>query len=570
MIPEQITRLSRNKSEYERLPSAHAIVRCILEQGIEYVFGVPGGQVLSIVDALYEHKGVTFVAARHECSAASMADGYARVTGRPGICLATTGPGATNLLTGIGGAMRDSVPVIAITGNNRRRDLNRDDAQSADHVNIFKSLVKKSTLVTDPSIVTEVMRDAFRSALSGCPGPVHLDFTRDVLEEGYCNYLPYQPDEVMVPPGASGQKIEIARALTFLLEEAKRPIIWAGRGVTSANAGSELITIAEYIKAPVITTYNGISSVPGDHPLVFGPKSRCGTRLSDSIISESDALLVVGNSLNAVSTSRWELELPKDLVHIDIDPSAIGRYYPCRIGIVGDAKQTLSLMCTSLTQKPYSPYASMRDDWVAKLEERRTEWIAQINDACYSTHVPIKPQFVMAALRKWLPRDAIVAFDAGNVGVWSHLMSFYEPRSYMKPVGYGNMAFALPAGIGAKLAFPDKAVAVVIGDGSLGMCLAELETVARSGVELTIIVMNDLAYGNIKQEQLVKYGPRYCGVDFTDIKFADVAEAMGIHGVRVNSPAEFLQALELSRTHKGSFLIDTMIDTEDNVWLLPF
>jgi acetolactate synthase-1/2/3 large subunit len=447
--------------------------------------------------------------------------------------------------------------------------MNRDDAQSANHVAIFQTMTKKSTLVVEPGAVPAAMREAFRVALSGCPGPVHIDFAREVLDAGRCEISALQPSGYRSLAGPAGCEASIKRAIE-VLQASHRPAIWAGRGALLSGAGPEIVAFAENLRAPVVTTYNGISCVPSDHPLAFGPRSRHGTRLSNKVLREADAVLVVGNSLNGISTDRWSMSLPKALIQIDIEPERIGRDYPSRIGIVGDARQVLSRMNSLCADRTPNAESVVRDEWLASLTKSRNEWLTSISGPEFAKHRPVKPQYVMAALRRSLPRDAIFAFDAGNPGIWSHLMPFYEPRTYMKPVGFGNMGFGLPAAIAAKLAMPHRTVVAVVGDGSLGMCLTELETAVRLGVQVTVIVLNDSGYGNIRQEQFVKFGPRYTGVDFGDIHYAEAAKALGADGVRVSSPEELVSALEHAKTSSGTFLIDVQIDTQDNVWLSPF
>ena len=569
MADDGSSTIESNAFGSRQVTCAQAVVECMVQEGVEFVFGIPGGQLLGLLDALYDVPAIQFVATHHECAAACMADGYARVTGRPGICVGTTGPGATNLLTGIGGALRDSSPVIAITANNRRADMNRDDAQSANHVAIFQTLTKKSTLVVEPRAVPATMREAFRVALSGCPGPVHIDFAREILDSGQCEITTLHPSEYRSLAGPAGCETSIREAIE-ILGSSHRPAIWAGRGVLLSGAGTELVALAESLRAPVVTTYNGISCVPNDHPLVFGPRSRHGTRLSNQVLSEADAVLVVGNSLNGISTDRWSMSLPRSMIQIDIEPETIGRDYPNRVGIVGDATQVLSRMNSLCTGQLADAESALRDDWLDSLAKRRDEWQKSVRRPEYEKHRPVKPQFVMTALRRSFPRDAIFAFDAGNPGIWSHLMPFYEPRTYMKPVGFGNMGFALPAAIAAKLAMPRRTVVAVVGDGSLGMCLAELETAVRLGAQLTVVVLNDSGYGNIKQEQFVKSGPRYTGVDFGEIHYDAAAKALGADGVRVTSPERLISVLEHAKTCSKAFLVDVQIDTQDNVWLSPF
>lgn len=552
-----------------------AVVACLAAERVEYVFGIPGGQNLAIMDALYdcgvsEDGAPRFITAHDERSAACMADGYARATGRPGVCLVTTGPGMTNLLTGVGGAFRDSSPVVLLTANNRGRDLGRDDAQEADHVELLRGLTKWSLLVTDVERIPEAMREAFRRALTGCPGPVHVDFTREILEDATVEFRGVAPERYRHSGRVRGDPEAIETAARLLME-AQRPVLWSGNGVLLSEATDAVVRLAETLDAPMVTTYNGIGGVPADHALAFGAKSRHGTEVTHRIVSEADALVVVGNSLNASSTHRWGLPLTENLVQIDLDPTSVGRHYPFQVGIVGDARSVLTELADAVEVNSATPAVrEHRRARIAELTDAHQAWKRRIFKSEYRTAVPVKPQFCMEVLREELPRDAVVVGGAGNPGIWTHLVEIYEPRTYMKPVGFGNMGFALGAAIGARLARPDRCVVCVIGDGSLGMCVTEIETAVREEAPVVILVMNNLAYGNIKQEQLTHFGPRYIGVDFTDIRFVELARGLGADGERVEKSTDLAAALRRAVDSGKTYLLDVLIDPDENVWTDPF
>ncbi len=545
-----------------------AIVDCLKREGVPFVFGVPGGQTLGIMDALYHAPEIRFITVHDERAAAHMADGYARTTGRPGVCLTTTGPGATNLLTGIGGALHDSSPVIAVTANNRGRDLARDDAQEADHIALLKSLTKWSLLVTEVDRIPHAVREAFRRALGGSPGPVHLDFTREILESEQVEFAPLDPGQYRAEGRSGGDARQIERAAE-LLSAAKSPTIWAGRGVLVSEASDAVIALAEKTGAALLTTYNGIGAIPADHPQAFGSLSRHGTRVTKKVLAESDAVVVIGNSLNAPTTFRWKLELPENLIQIDLDPAIIGRHYPFAVGITGDAGAAAEQLSAAVST-PDPSLDQARRSRIARLQEEKSVWKSEIFPPELSQAEPIKPQYLMQALREALPRDGIVVGGAGNPGIWTNLLEIYEPRSYMKPVGFGNMGFALPAAIGAKLARPNRTVACVIGDGSLGMCISEIETAVREQAPVVIVLMDNFSYGNIKQEQLTYFGGRYLGVDFNDIDFPKIAQGFGAQGRRVTKPADLPAALQEAVDSGVTYLLDVVIDPTDNVWTEPF
>lgn len=546
---------------------AEAFVRCLQSEGVEFVFGVPGGQTLSIMNVLYDTPSIRFVTTRHEGAAAHMADAYGRITGKPGIALATTGPGATNLITGVGGAHRDSSPAIIVTCNNRRRHIGHDDNQDADHIPLFQQFTKLSRFVPDPEGVAHATREAFRVALSGNPGPVHLDFARDAVEAGDIPYEDLAPASYRPAARPLPDPARVERALALLLK-AERPVIWAGKGVILADAGDAIMTLAERLGLPVITTYNGIGAVPGDHRLVFGPRSRGGTRLTKSLLMEADAVLALGNSMNAASTSRWSLKLPERLIQVDVDPAMIGRHYPVAEAVVGDVRAAVESVL-GLLRSNTDAKAAARARWLNEADARRERWRQEVHPAAHAGASPVKPQWLMHEAAGLIDERTIVVADAGNPGIWTHLLPIRRARSYMKPVGFGNMAFGLPAAIAAKLARPDEHVLLFVGDGSLGMSLAEIETAVREKTPIAIVVMNDRGYGNIKQEELHYYGPRYIGVDFVDVDYAGVARAMGADGERVERPEDVAPALKRALAADRPYLVDLLIDPTENVWDEP-
>ncbi|MGQ9368327.1 thiamine pyrophosphate-binding protein [Azospirillum sp. ST 5-10] len=547
------------------LKSAQALVECLKLEGVEFIFGVPGGQTLAIMDALYDEPGIRFITTRDERAAAHMADAYGRLTGRPGVCLATTGPGATNLITAVGGAHRDSSPVIVITCNNRRRHIGQDDNQDADHISLFRQFTKLSRFVPDSEGIPQAVREAFRVATTGNPGPVLLDFARDAVEGGEVAFESIPPERYRFTDCPQAPAAAIAAAVERL-KAARKPVIWAGRGVVIAGATAAVLAAAEALGAPIVTTFNGISAVPGSHDLVFGPRSRFGTKVSKELLAGADCVLAVGNSFNAASTSRWTFPLTRNIVHVDLDPTVIGRNYPVAVGVVGDAADAMARIAAALRDEPRDP---ARADWLAGAKALRAGWAAEVFAESMGASTPIKPQWVMKVLGEAIDENTVTVADAGNPGVWTHLLPIRTPGSYMKPVGFGNMAFGLPAAIAAKLAAPGKDVVAVVGDGSLGMCLGEIETAVREKAPLTLVVMNDLAYGNIKQEELHFHGQRYIGVDFGDVDYAGLAKCMGGDGVKVTDPARLAEAIAAGKRSDRLFLIDVRIDGSENVWKDP-
>ncbi|GAA3361174.1 thiamine pyrophosphate-binding protein [Saccharopolyspora gregorii] len=552
-------------------PTGGQLVVTMLESlGITHVFGVVGGQTLAITDALIDTPSIEFVHTRHEGAAAVMADAHGRRTGRPAVAIATTGPGATNLLTGVGGAFRDSSPAIIITCNNNGENIHKDDAQNADHVQIFAPFTKFSRLVAHGSSIKQAMEEAYVNAMTGNPGPVHLDFARDTIEQ----VLADAPEVPAVHPARSWVEdrpvvspARIAEIAERVLA-AERPVIWLGNGGNRSRGGAEVLALAEALGIPVVTTFNGIGAVPTTHPLVFGALSRMGTNLSSRVVAESDLVLALGNSLNAVSTGRWRLRLPQ-VVQVDVDPAMIGRYYAeSTTGVVGDLAAFSRDLRTATADRAEQARAG-RAGWLDELQGAEREWWARSESRAPVTAGTIAPAAAVRALREVAPAETVLIPDAGNPGVWSFLWEMDLPHRYLKPVGFGNMGFALPAAIACAAADPESPVLALIGDGSLGMSLGELETLARTGGPVVLVVLNDSSYGNIRQEQELHFDGRTTGVDFGDVDFARVAAGMGVAAARVTEVDELLTTAKDAFATGRPFLVDVVLDRAANAWTYP-
>jgi acetolactate synthase-1/2/3 large subunit len=355
------------------------------------------------------------------------------------------------------------------------------------------------------------------------------------------------------------------------LKGASKPTMWLGNGAKLSGCGAEALKLASKLDMPIVTTFNGIGVAPTTNPLVYGALSRMGTELSSRVLADTDVLLAVGNSLNAISTSRWSLKLPETIVQVDIEPTTLGRYYAAQtLGIVGDALATLATLNERLKAQPQDVHAAKaRHDRLSRLSALRQEWWRTAKVHAPAKAGVISPDVLIQVVRKAAPDDTIAVFDAGNPGVWSYLWEVTETGGYMKPVGFGNMGFGVPAAIAAKLQRPEKPVIAFVGDGSLGMTLGELETVAREDLPLCIVVMNDRSYGNIRQEQIVHFGGRTIGVDFTDVDYAAIARASGLAGVRVREAAELSEAVREALKSGKPTLVEAMIDRDVNAWTYP-
>lgn len=546
------------------------VVDMLVSFGVEYVFGVVGGQTLAITDALIDTPGIELIHTRHENAAAVMADAYGRLTGLPAACISTTGPGATNLLTGVGGAFRDSSPAFVITCNNNGENIYKDDAQNADHVELFKPLTKFSRLVAHGSSIKQAMEEAYITAVTGNPGPVHLDFARDTIEGAIENppVVPAaHPARAWVaerPRPNADALVEAAR----LVLAAERPVIWLGNGGNRAGAADSVLALAEALNIPVVTTFNGIGAVPTTHPLVFGAVSRMGTSLSTRVIGEADLVLALGNSLNAVSTTRWRRRLPA-VVQVDIDPTMIGRYYAdVTTGVVADV-DSFAVDLLDVLRPQAEEAAATRADWVARLAEVEQAWWRASEPADADATGPLSPADIVRSLREVSPPETLLIPDAGNPGVWSFLWNITQTNTYIKPVGFGNMGFALPGAIAASLIDPTRPVIALIGDGSLGMSLGELETLARVGGPVVIVVFNDSSYGNIRQEQELHFHGRTTGVDFLEVDFGAVARAMGVEGEVVRDLGTLRERVSKALAGSTPAVFDVPISRDVNAWTYP-
>ena len=546
----------------EQLRGGELVVKVLEEFGARAVFGVPGGQTLFVTDPLLDTP-IRFIHTRHENGAACAADGWGRMTGEPGICLATTGPGATNLVTGIGGAFRDSSPMIALIFQNRLPDVGKGDAQECDHEQVFNGISKKYIPVRDVSTVQWAMREAYRVARSGRPGPVVVDLYRDVIENQTAEYIPERPEQYCVTADSVAGEETVVRAVNELKRH-KKICIWAGNGVKLAKASEELKALSKILCAPVVCTYNGIGGIDGGFENYIGPRSRHGSKVARNAIETAECVVVVGSSLTAISTNRWEIAA-KHVIQFDIIPENIGRHYPVEVGVVGDAKRSIKKISDHLIREGHKGKPSFLNEILTQKEEWRKEvFSGSITDTEAS---PVPPVALHMELEKILRENSVFVVDAGNPGAWTHLTRFPDNTTYMKPVNYGNMGFALGAALGCKEACPEKEVIALLGDGSLGMTLGELETIGREKLPIIILLVNDSAYGNIRQEELYKMGVnRYTGVDFPDIDYLNVAKALGVDGCIVRKASEIPAAFARARNSGKPFMVEVKLDGSYTVW----
>ncbi|MDW7674402.1 MAG: biosynthetic-type acetolactate synthase large subunit, partial [Bacillota bacterium] len=502
---------------------AEILLKCLEAEGVDTIFGIPGGSVLAIYDAIYFSK-INHILTRHEQGAAFAAEGYARATGKPGVALATSGPGATNLVTGIANAFVDSVPLIALTGQVATGAIGKDSFQEADIITITMPITKHSFLVKDVNELSAVIKKAFHIATTGRPGPVLIDLPKDVLAAKAKFKYPEEVSLRNYKYFKQGNKAQILQAAD-LISKAKRPVIYAGGGVVSSNADGELLQLAETTGIPVTTTIMGLGGFPGTHPLFMGMLGMHGTRVANYAVSESDLVIAIGARFDDRVTSRLDTFATKSkVIHIDIDPAEIGKNVKVDVPIVGDVKLVLEEL-NKLTKKLEI------DEWLDQIYCWRKEYpLTYSNDGEL-----MKPQFVIEKISEVTNGEAIITTEVGQHQMWTALFyKFVNNRSMLTSGGLGAMGFGLPAAMGAQAACPDKVVINISGDGSLQMNSQELATIVENNLPVITVIVNNNYLGMIRQWQDLFYEKRYChslidrGPDFIKL-----AEAYGAVAKRV-------------------------------------
>ena len=549
-----------------KMNGANALLESLERQGVKHVFGILGGAILPVYDALCYHPRIRHILARHEQGAAHEADGYARASGRPGVCFATSGPGATNLVTGIANAYMDSSPVIAITGQvpsagvNSSYMIGKDAFQEADIIGITTPITKYNHQVRSAAEIPQAVNAAFYIATTGRPGPVLIDVPKNVQAETAEIDFNTKIDLRGYKPPGTPHPLQIRKA-TELLIEAERPVILAGGGVITANAADELLTIAELLLAPVATTFMGKGSFPEIHPLSIGNIGMHGNPLANKLLLEADVLLAVGTRFSDRSTGNTDTFCPEaKKIQIDIDAAEIGKNIEVDIPIVANAKETLSAIYERLIQQAKK---KTENAWIKRVKEAKK----LLNPPEKSKPKELKPKTLLQTLRKLLPEDAIVTTEVGQNQMWSALyFKALKPRTFISSGGLGTMGFGFPAAIGAKTACPNRHVVDIAGDGSFIMTEQELACSVLEGIPVTVIVLNNGVLGMVAQWQRMFYKKRYIATKLgTYPDFVKLAEAYGAQGVRVGSIAEFQKAVKTALKSTVTTVIDVPIGMEEDV-----
>ncbi len=530
------------------------LVECLLEQGVDTVFGYPGGAVLNIYDALYQYQDrIQHILTAHEQGAAHAADGYARATGKVGVCIATSGPGATNLVTGIATAYMDSIPMVAITGNVSVPLLGRDSFQEVDITGITMPITKYNFIVKRVEELADTVRRAFAIAMSGRPGPVLIDIPKDVTgaETDYIPQPAVQPRRP-VPP-----KVERTRQVQELLASCRKPLIYFGGGVLSSAAEAELLTLAEQQDIPVCSSMMGLGGFPPDHRLWLGMVGMHGTLAANRAARECDVLLVCGARFSdRVAGSRTGFAPHAAVVHLDIDHAEFDKNLPAAIRVAGDLKETLAALTQDQEQRTHT-------SWVAELTALQRTVQADLSDP----EAAPDPLAILHTLRELTPRDTILATDVGQHQMWAaQHFALYQPRTFLTSGGLGTMGYGLGAAIGGQMGQPDRRVVLVSGDGSFHMNLNELTTLASYQLPIVVLVMNNRVLGMVRQWQKIFYGRRFSATDphrKTDL--VKLAEAFGCTGMRIAKTGDIRPVLEAALAVGGPVVVDCQISPDVNV-----
>jgi acetolactate synthase-1/2/3 large subunit len=537
------------------MTGAQILIECLKREGVEVIFGYPGGQVLPIFDKLYD-ADVKFILPRHEQAAAHAADGYARATGKPGVCLATSGPGATNLVTGIATAYMDSIPMIAITGQVKSFLIGNDAFQEADVTGITRPITKHNYLVKDIKDLARIVREAFYIASTGRPGPVVIDIPSDIQMQDTEFIWPETVDIRSYKPTYFGHPGQIKKAAKFITAS-KKPIIYAGGGIISSGAHLALRELAERIRAPVTMTLMGLGGFPSTHKLSLGMLGMHGTAYANHAIMESDLIIAVGARFDDRVTGRLDAFAPNaKIIHIDIDPASISKNVRVDIPIVGDARNILGELLEVIKKSPDT------SDWLKTIESWKKK-----HPLAYKQEGKIKPQYVIEQIYEATKGEAIITTEVGQNQMWAaQWYKYNHPRTFISSGGLGTMGFGFPAAMGAKIGCPEKQVFDIAGDGSIQMNIQELATCVCNKINVKVAILNNGYLGMVRQWQELFYKKRYSHTCITGPDFVKLAESYGAVGIRVTKKEEVRPAIDKALSTDNTVFIDFSIEPEENVF----
>jgi acetolactate synthase-1/2/3 large subunit len=540
-----------------------AIIESLKNMGVKTIFGYPGGQTIPFYDMLYD-SDMDHILVRHEQAAAHAADGYARASGKVGVCLATSGPGATNLVTGIATAYMDSSPIIAITGQVPTHLIGNDAFQEADIIGITMPITKHSFQPKDPDLIPSMIKSSFEIAASGRPGPVLIDVPKEVQEGELTKFDDTLIDTPGYNPTLKGNIRQIKKARD-LIKQAKKPMILAGAGVIISNACCELKKLADTINAPVMTSLLGKGAIDETDDLALGMLGMHGRKVSNDYINESDLLIAIGIRFSDRTTGRLDSFVPDTkVIHIDIDPAEIGKNVDVDLPIVGDARNVLSSLNKVLAD--YKPSEDV-DKWTNMIRAKKQELMPRVT----YDDVPLKPQSVIKEISEVLTPESILTTDVGQNQMWAaHFYDTQKPRKFISSGGLGTMGFGFPAAIGAKIACPEDPVVSINGDGGFLMVCQELATVREYDIPVIAVVLENRTLGMVYQWQSLLYNQRHSQTLLGNSPdFVKLAESFGIDAVRITQPGETKEALSKVIKDDEPILLDVVVDSEEALPMLP-
>ncbi len=537
------------------MTGAQILLECLKREGVEVMFGYPGGVVLPIFDKLYDFD-IRFILVRHEQGAAHAADGYARATGKVGVCIATSGPGATNLTTGIANAYMDSIPMVAITGQVKTFLIGNDAFQEADVTGVTRPITKHNFLVKDTVDLARIVREAFHIASTGRPGPVLIDIPVDVQQQDI-EFI--WPEEVKIRgynPTYFGHPGQIKKAAK-LISSAKKPILYVGGGIITSAAHKELKELTEKIQTPVTMTLMGLGGFPGTHDLSLGMLGMHGTAYANHAIMDADLIVAVGARFDDRVTGRLDAFAPgAKIIHIDIDPSSISKNVRVDVPIVGDAKNILGQLCEEIKKAPDT------SDWLKTVESWKKK-----HPLAYKDDGKIKPQYVIEQIYEATKGDAIITTEVGQNQMWACQWYKYDrPRTFISSGGLGTMGFGFPAAMGAKVGCPEKQVFDIAGDGSIQMNIQELATCVANKINVKVAILNNGYLGMVRQWQELFYKKRYSYTTLYNPDFVKLAESYGAVGIRVTKKEDVRPAIEKALAIDNTVFIDFHVEPEENVY----
>ena len=537
-----------------QLTGAEIIIECLLEQSVDTVFGYPGGAILNVYDALYRYSDkIKHVLTSHEQGASHAADGYARATGKVGVCLATSGPGATNLVTGIATACMDSVPVVAITCNVGTALLGKDSFQEVDIAGIVMPVTKHSYIVKDVTKLADTIRKAFIIAKSGRPGPVLVDVPKDVTA-AQCEYIRHTI--TAVEPKVDTIRPKDVDTAAQMIAAAKKPFIFVGGGAVIADASEEVRALAHKIQAPVCDSLMGKGAFSGEDELYTGPVGMHGTKTSNYAMCECDLLITLGARFSDRVTGDTKTFAPKaKILQIDVDAAEINKNIAVDASVIGDLREVLKLLLVKIPEKRH-------DEWVQHIQDMKAKYPLNYD------HSQLTGPYVIQKLYELTGGDAIISTDVGQHQMWAaQYFKFKEPRTFLTSGGLGTMGYGLGAAIGAKMGCPDKTVVNIAGDGCFRMNMNEIATAVRCGKPLVQIILNNHVLGMVRQWQTLFYEQRYSQTILNDgVDFVKVSEAMGAKAIRVTKMEEVEPALKMALSSEGPVVLDCWIDQDLSVY----